>query len=190
MCTCSPLAGSWRNFWCCDSSCLFYPVLSSQSSPTSLCCTPAGRAVDCESYLLENKIRIKGRKLNFKCFNYEKFKRWQPISTQTKLLWSTYTQILYFTNVNSFINQAWEIFFLKLLYSCTLSLTACSLRYLTYPSAGRRSSGRCPRERGWRQRWRHPRTWCQWPQPQSSWDPAVSSSQDSLSSLGKYVILS
>ena len=80
------------NFWCCDSSCLFCPAQSSQSSQTSLCCTRAGRAVDYGSYLLENKMRIKGRKLSFKCFNYEKFKRWQPISTQTKLLLSTYTQ--------------------------------------------------------------------------------------------------
>ena len=58
-------------------------------------------AVGCESYLLENKIRIKGRKLSFKCFNYEKFKRWQPISTQTKLLLSTLPLyfFIFFTNV-------------------------------------------------------------------------------------------
>ena len=120
MCTCSPLAGSWMNFWCCDSSCLFYPVLSFQSFQTSLCCTQAGRAEDYGSYLLENKIRIKGRKLSFKCFNYEKFKRWQPISTQTKLLLSTYTQY-----------TLWGTSTAKFLWAAqTMKGTACKLREL------------------------------------------------------------
>ena len=74
--------------------------------------------------------------------------------------------------------------------SNTRSLTPCSLRYLTYPSAGRRSEGRCPRGRGWRRRWRHPRTWCRWPPPRSSWGPAASASPDSWSSLPQYYFVS